>query len=578
MNYTTIPDTLILTYPWLKIAIYEESQFLFLDRPHILNRWRHDALMMTEEENKLQGPDGNMSQSFYVLFTFFTKTIYPDRPITKHMIKEAIINYKDSIFTLIEPFFIGEFLTEEDVHNIGSDVIEQTINQEYIYSSMDTDYHLMRDIITKRKGFKEKETGVLGAEIVDNHGNVRGMAELRPSQLIEPSADQQKVWLELLETTIHSLDEMTADLFDLISYFWMVMPKDANDYIEFHSDDALRIRYADKQASGEELYFREKERFNIMKRVAALSSVWVSMGENQIKVINTEEIEENELYKFQDYTRMFEIGKIRVAFDKRTNEPKGIYALQIKPSSILMPYLDGTKQSLGLLDLKVFQYSHFTQREHKRLTRYLNYQWKIRSLKRNINQPFKVATLLKTMDFSTRYNGIQIRDKFEAILDDLERDQVIKSWSYSEPLDEQLVGKKGWFKAYWSNQSVTILPLDIVIQENQKKITIGMNQRDERYAVKQLEKRAHEKPNQDLVNIFAQPTQESFNLEEDKALSPERMKSTIDSLNVSIRKAAEEIGISHSTLSRYLRNKSKRQNKSNDQKMLKWLQKNSQKK
>lgn len=570
MAYLTIPDALILNYQWLKVAIYEECKPLFVNRPYILKQWKQEAMTMTDEEHRMQAPDQSISPSFLALYSFFTQTVYADKPITKQMIKEASTNYRDSIINTVNPYFIQEHPKEEATNSKNKNTIDMTVNQDYIYSSMDTDYHLMRDIVTKKKGFTEKETGILGTEIIDNQGNVRGLAELRPNQLLENSAGQQKMWLNLVESTINSLDEMTADIFDLISYLWMVLPKDADGYIEFHSDDALRIRNMDKQSDGEELYFREKERFNIMKRVAALSSVWVSMGEDQVKVINTENIEENELYNFKDYKRMFEIGSIRVAFDKKTNEPKGIYALQIKPSSVLTPYLDGTKQSLGLLDLKVFQYSHFTQREHKRLTRYLNYQWKIRVLKRSIHQPFKVSTLLNTMDFSPRYNGVQIRDKFEHILDDLQQDNVIESWQYTEAVDEKKVGKKGWFKDYWSNMNVIILPPEIVVKENQKKITISTVQP---YEAKQ--------PVQSMVRLpdveAKEPVQESFTFDDSQevVLSPELMKNTIDSLNTSIRKAAEEIGISHSTLSRYIRNKSKRQNKSNDVKMLAWLKKNS---
>ena len=52
------------------------------------------------------------------------------------------------------------------------------------------------------------------------------------------------------------------------------------------------------------------------------------------------------------------------------------------------------------------------------------------------------------------------------------------------------------------------------------------------------------------------------------------MKDMINRLNMSIRKTAEEIGISHTTLSRYLRKENKRQNNKNDEKMLKWLEEN----
>lgn len=577
MHYAQIPEALILPYQWLKIAVFEESKHLFQEDSALLAQWQQDAMNMTKTETRTHAPDNTMSPSFRALYTFFTQTIYYNRPITKQMIQEAVVRYKDSLLNHIAPYCVAEQPKDDPHYSFNKEAIDQTLSQDYIYSSMDNDYHLMRDIVTKKKGFKEKEPGILGKEIIDNQGNVRGLAELRPSMLLDDNDDEQKIWLNLLESTINSLDEMTADLFDLISYLWMVQPKDADGYIDFHSDDALRLRYAEKEASGEELYFREKERFNIMKRVAALSSVWVSMGDDQIKVINTENLEENELYKFKDYTRMFEIGSIRVAFDKKTNEPKGIYALQIKPSAVLMPYLDGTKPSLGLLDLKVFQYSHYTQREQKRLTRYLNYQWKIRSLKRTIQQPFKVATLLKTMDFSTRYNGVQIRDKFEQILDELQQDNVIQSWEYSETIDENRVGKKGWFNDYWSQINVTILPPDIIVKENQKKIVIPAHNQQEKQPAKPTVIDMVEPVTVTIEPVTTvtppPPVQQSFPIEDKPviSLSPETMKQTIEARKTSIRKAAEEIGISHSTLSRYLRNQIKRQNKSNDQKMLQWL-------
>jgi hypothetical protein len=92
--------------------------------------------------------------------------------------------------------------------------------------------------------------------------------------------------------------------------------------------------------------------------------------------------------------------------------------------------------------LKLFQYSHFTQREQKRLTRYLNLQWKIRTVRRSLHQPFKVSTLLKVMDFSSRDNGVEIRDKFEAILDELQMDDVLNSWALQRKSMKTKSGKK----------------------------------------------------------------------------------------------------------------------------------------
>jgi hypothetical protein len=597
MEYESIPGHLILHYKLLKIAIYEESKSLFEDRPYILQTWKRDAYHLTEGEIQHEAPSNELSPSFRALFFLFTQTICFNQHITKRMIQEAVTKHKDTIKILLAGHLIQEFPEEEVKRSLNDEKISEALNREYIYSSMDIDYHLMRDIVTKKKDFQEGETGHMATQIIDNRGKIRGLAELRPhhTQVAELSSDQQEMWLELIESTLSSLDEMTADLFDLITYLWMVTPKNRDGYIEFHSNDALRLRNLKKRTSnGREIDFREEDRFNIMKRVAALSSIWVSMGEQKIKVINTQDMKDKELYKFKDFQKMFEIGKIRVAYDKKTGEAKGIYAVQVKPTSVLTPYLEGPNRSIGLLDLKVFQYSHFTQREQKRLTRYLNLQWKIRTVRRSLHQPFKVSTLLKVMDFSSRYNGVEIRDKFEAILDELQKDSVLKSWAYTEEINEDKIGKKGWLKNYWEKLSIILLPTDLVIKENQKSLlehtSSPINQKmieltgqtpSEEMTIQSKEVPFFEWTQQETaasteaisVTSDLKAEQQEFDLDEGStvSLTPEAMKETIDSLGMSIRQSALEIGIAHTTLSRYIRKENKRQNKNNDEKMLNWL-------
>ena len=248
--------------------------------------------------------------------------------------------------------------------------------------------------------------------------------------------------MKLVDSAYNALDEWTADLFDLITYLWLVSPKDNEGYIEFHSNDALRLRQLqDSEENEKELVIRERDRFNIMKRVVALSSMWLSLSDG--KMIT----EDDKEYNFQDFKRMFDIGAVRVAYDKHSGEAKGIYALQIKPTPLLTPLINASSQMIGLLHIKVFQYSHKTQKEHKRLLRYIDRQWKMRiRLKSKITQPFKISTLLKEMDIAVRHNGSDKKDKLENVLDDFKADGVIKNWEYTESFDESLVGKKNWYK------------------------------------------------------------------------------------------------------------------------------------
>ena len=204
----------------------------------------------------------------------------------------------------------------------------------------------------------------------------------------------------------------------------MYTPKNSEGYIEFHSNDALRLRQtqdSEENVHSKELIIRERDRFNIMKRVVALSSMWVSLSEGKVITQNDKQ------YDFQDFKRMFDIGAIRVAYDKNTGEAQGIYALQIKPTDILTPLINASSQMIGLLHIKVFQYSHQTQKEHKRLLRYIDRQWKMRIRhKAKLTQPFKISTLLKEMDISLRYNWSDKKDKLENVLDDFKADGVIK--------------------------------------------------------------------------------------------------------------------------------------------------------
>ncbi|WP_026581261.1 helix-turn-helix domain-containing protein [Bacillus sp. J33] len=577
MKYEEIPEHLILNYEALKIVLFEEIKALFINRPHVLSKWSKFAYQMTKEEILTQKPTEEM-RSFGVLISLFTEAFFHQKPITKEMVKEVVSTSGDTIKAFLAGHLYQEFPNVEVKYSVNDTKIEEVLEKDYIVSSTNMDFHLMRDMVTKKNGFKEGETGYLATEIIDNRGNVKGVAELRPHEMQTELTIEQQMWLESLGETLNSLDDLTADLFDLISYLWLTQPKSSDGYIEFHSNDALRLRNIKKRSfAGKEFDYREEDRFNIMRRVAALSSIWVSLGDQTIKIVNTAGLQDSELYKFKDFQKMFEIGKIRVAYDKDTGEAKGIYAVQVRPTSILTPYLEGPKKTLGILDLKVFKYNHSTQRAHKRLTRYLNLQWRIRTARNTLGQPFKVSTLLKEMDFSSRYNGVALRDKFENTLDDLQADGIIKKWLYIDEINEEMVGKRNWVKEYWGKLNVHIMPADYIVKENKKILSSQSDLSHKRIgaplnqtaAAKEVIRTSAGMAHDQEENLTKfQPENSS---KQPITLTPEKMKEALDYLNISIRQAAEEIGVAHTTLSRYIKRENKRQNKKNDEKMLNWL-------
>ena len=243
INYLEIEDQLILPYQLLKIAIFEETKYLFEDHPNIIEKWYIEAYQMTEDEVRSQYPPNGMSPSFKALYFFLTEGLYFQKHITKYMVKEAVLRYSENIKTNIASFVYNEF-PEVIKLSLNEKTIDQTMEQDYLFTSMDNDYHMIRNIVAKKKEFKERGTGQLAADLIDNKGKFRGMAELRPTQTTHISLkdDQEDLWMKLVDSAYNSLDEWTADLFDLITYLWLVTPKNGEGYIEFHSNDALRLR------------------------------------------------------------------------------------------------------------------------------------------------------------------------------------------------------------------------------------------------------------------------------------------------------------------------------------------------
>lgn len=561
MDYKSIPERMIIKQELLPFIIFEEVLPILQGDERfgqVLEGWKYDLTSIIANSSYV------LSESLQTLCRFFTESLYPNQPLTKLMIRNAVHNYTDSLIAEIEMVCDVQPKAEVVVVKASDNLAEQ----EYIYGSMNSDYQLMRDLVTQKKQFVETNEGVHEAAIQDHKGVIRGRAEVRPTIVDVGMSDKQKIWLSLVESTLNSLDEWTADLFDLISYLWIVQEKDKDGYINFHSDQALKLRFAD--AMKEDFYIREKERFSIMKRVAALSSIWVSMRGDDVTVIDAKKITDEQAYDFTTFSRMFEIGTLDMAYDKKTGDAKGIYSLQIRPSPILTHYLNNEQQMFGALDLKVFQYSHYTHREHKRLTRYLNYHWKIRTIKRSLQQPFRVQTLLDVIDFPKSYNGVQIRDRLESVLDDMQKDDIIKMWHYTTPIDESRVGKRFWVQKYWSRLSVTIVPPEDIILEHAKKVNF------EKWSPTILQQRVEqtvepiiEEDVEIIENMNEQVTLPLY--EPERELTPELVAELIEKHGLTIRKAAAEMGMAHSSLLRYLKKENKRANAKNQAKLETWV-------
>ena len=565
----SMPDRLVLKEPFRPLALYLEAKPHFQQYETTIKTWENDVTGLTNN------PTYQASESFIFLSDCVFQMLLQGKIPTKQMLKEAFVDYIDTILYEVELVIKkeqGEVLSikAEPIQKLGEqdsfqltmeETIEHAIENERLLTSFNYDYNMVRDTVSSNKSFNEDADGVLRSKIIDPKGNLKGKAELRFDTIDISKGDEATLWLNLVQSTINAFDELTADLLDIISHMWLVQEKDTDGYINFHSDEVLKLRH--QNSDGKPLVIRERDRFKIMKRVAALSSIWLSMREDSVKVVNKKKIKDDEEYDFTTFHRMFDINSVKIAYDKKTGDPKGIYELKIKPAPILRSYFDASLQTFVPIDLKIIQYSYNNQRELKRLGRYLSYQWKIRTLTRTLNQAFKVKTILEAIDFPSSYNGVTIRERLEQTLDDLVRDKIIKDWYYKEPIDEERVGKRDWVRKYWSELSIMINPPKETIEINKQKFNHLSDLITKENAKDLLLNNTN---NSEYTTV-----EETPKLSIDTPLSPLSVGLLIEALKLSIRGAAAEIGISHSTLIRYVSNEAKRSNRSVSNKLETWF-------
>ncbi|HZG74007.1 MAG TPA: helix-turn-helix transcriptional regulator [Chondromyces sp.] len=578
------PEKLSLSEDFFKLAVLEEVQN-YIPNHHVIREWRH---YITEEINETTGNEKEC-RSFERLCEV-VRTLLIGRKVTRENLHKAFAEHYRFILGEIQEQIHEDF--PFDVHISPNEGTVNAAKEEgALVSSMDFQLHLMRNIVTQPKNFSpvEEASDVYQAEIKDAKGNIQGLARVNVAgDLDMPFTDEEQEYWDKLRSAFNAMDELTADIFDIICFLFLFAPKDEDGYLNFHSNDALKLR-SNVIDSDKSLDVRERDRFNIMSRVKALSNIWISLKEGELIEADENDLKESKKYKYRDWQKMFEVGRVRAAYDEN-DKFLGIYACQIKPTSLLTSFLNENKR-LGVIDLAALEFHPIRHRAEKRLTRYLSIQWFIRLSKNSLSKPFSVRTLVQEMDFGKRLRGPDIYDRFVKALDELKDKGIVKEWGFLEEVDYSLMGKSKWL-AYFYSLKVSIIPSAEMIERNRRKISILQNKqgdgdsainlmlesfneagvvsvREQENAILEMEAKPA---------IFNAPPQTDTREAQPKAspitedqLTPEMVIRERERRGLSLAKAAEEIGIGYNTLKRFENRTTKRRNKKNDTKITNWL-------
>ena len=530
----------------------------FPDYPRLISNWKNEFKSMMEEEGEKVQP----TQSLKAFLVILNK-LSSEYMLNLQEIDEWIGSHRSEIREFVIPYIKIE-QNSSLVVSPNQKVVSQLLDQSFIESGSALLFHRLRETISKNEFTTKMEypTALIRDKAIQATAQLRGM-DNTPHLL---SSEEIQQWKNLTAQAITSMDDLTADIFDIISVLWMRQANHKDEMINFHTDDALNLRQVQgrKEFEGYQSGYRKKERDEIMKRLAALTTIWIRIERDNLKFVDADSKELDELEQVQ-FNPLFLLDSITVAY--RNSQPVGIYECKIRPGELLANFLYGSKKSSGLLALKTLQYNPATQKYHKRLARYLSWQWRIRQKGADYFRPYTIGGekgLLNVMGIeeNVRY-GSRVKDQFENILDTLQQDGIIKQWSYIN-FDERFIEKdRRWFADHWLNAKVQIVPPS-EITDLSKDINLNLLESDQQYEQMNF---AELLKNLTESEVAASSTEEI-------EITPENIKKVRISRKKKLSEAAKEIGISHTTLSRYENGKIINPTKENYEKMRLWLSKN----
>ncbi|MED2891556.1 XRE family transcriptional regulator, partial [Bacillus thuringiensis] len=546
-------DALLISEP-----IYKTNELVW-------NKWNAYFKDVENNNNKvLTSP--HASPSFTALVSWLEKK--QESGITLLQIYAKIDSYKEEIYKEIEVFIEKEF---QNVVHTNSLILENDQNidkpnivnhEDYYEVNNSAVYYKLRDGIAKNQFEEDEISKVLQYPIETRSSN--GVAQLsshKDEDLRLTNIEEAARWNTLVDDVMSNMDDLTADCLDAITIQWINEAKSPDDFIDFSYEQVLEMCNIPKTVVKNKEYYRAEDKIKIAKRIAALASIFIYLNdENEVVVLNDRDDDGERLeLKREVIKRLFVLDSVVLWRHSVTNEYMGIESCRIKPGSFLTNYLYGSNNTTALLSKKALEYNSYRHKYHKRLIRYLTWQWRIRQMYSSLKKPYSIGGdkgLLAVMDIPKDWKPNRIREQLENVLMDLENEKVISHWEYSDPLDEQQIGKRNWFKNYYTNLGITILPPEEMLQSMDR--VIG--------------KKSIEEPQEQLpeVTVVKEIKKTVESVEQIEKKIRDQILKVHNEKKVSIREIADEISISPSTLSRFCNYKTKRLSKKALEKLTKW--------
>ncbi|PEF73056.1 hypothetical protein CON94_23000 [Bacillus pseudomycoides] len=552
------------------------SEPLYGNNKAIWEKWTSFSADIEKDSSKVVTSQ-YVSPSFSALVSWLSKK--NESGITSLQIAIKLNQYKNEIHSEIEHLLTEEFkndnkpkLSDETVIQVEENK-DETDDKDYFEVNNSAVYFKLRDGISKNHFEEDSNIGVKSYPIETKESNaIAQLSSHRDEDLKLIRDDEASRWNTLVNDVMSNMDDLTADVLDSITIQWLAQAQSPDEFIEFSYEQVLDMCNVPKKKVSKGEYYRPEDKIKVAKRIAALASIFIYLNDDNEVVVLNDENENDEEYKVKREVikRLFVLDSVVLWRHNTTNEYMGIESCRIKPGSFLSSYLYGSNNTTALLSKKALEYNSYRHKYHKRLIRYLTWQWRIRQIYSTLKRPYSIGGdkgLLAVMAIPLTWKPSRIREHLENVLTDLERENVISKWEYSSTLDEERLNKKNWFKDYWIDLNITILPPEELIKSMYnlpKKKTLEIENNNET-TIEYSEK------TKDIIDMPQSTVSKEPDIFDEEVVREKILdRHNVD--NISIRELAKEIKISAPTLSRFCNGQTKRLSANAVEKMSKWYE------
>ncbi|MCK9375434.1 MAG: hypothetical protein M0P73_04710 [Syntrophobacterales bacterium] len=303
---------------------------------------------------------------------------------------------------------------------------------------------------------------------LNNHTHLKAIAQLKPDPTeVEPFLHDPGIseWQERTTEYVRRMDDLTADVLDIISATWLKDASHPESMVLVTADDFLRHRGINpkKGGTGRRGGYHNHLRQEIARHIDILQNTWIRVFEREVTVASEGKrgTERRRIKWAGDSRAIIVSSRVGPVTPSGDIEPR---AWKIRPGDVFAQFLIGPGRQTALISQMALHYDPYRQYWEKRITRFLAYLWRIRGGRNDYLAPISVEALLQGAGLRvSKRNPKKSRDRMEKGLDQLCQDGVIRSWRYVPQVNEKPASRKGWSKA-WVSWKVQIEPPQEIVE------------------------------------------------------------------------------------------------------------------